>query len=94
MQWLDSNLGRVLNLSLRGARISTGRALLGERRMKLRTIHGEITIVARVTNCQRIGVWCYEIGLEFLEVDEPTSELLLRISSAHALGADSTAPGA
>ena len=83
-EWLDSDLGPVTDLSPGGLRVLTRRKYSGERRFNLITANGLLEVVGRVTHCRRLGIGRFEIGLEFLELDEQTMAQIQQTAIAHA----------
>ena len=65
---LKCNLGRVLDISSRGARLISRRKLRGWHVIRLFDRDGDVHIDVEVRWSRRHGLWKHEIGLQFLNV--------------------------
>ena len=65
---LKCNLGRVRDISSRGARLLSRRKLRGWHVMRLFDRDGDVHIDVEVRWSKRLGLFKHEIGLKFLKV--------------------------
>ncbi len=65
---LKCNLGRVLDISSRGARLISRRKLRGWHVIRLFDRDGDVHIDVEVRRSRRLGLFKHEIGLQFLKV--------------------------
>ena len=84
LEGLMSSLGPVLDLSAGGMRILAKRKHKGNVTVKLSTADCELSLPARVAWSKRVGFREHMVGLEFLEVDAPTTAALSRMSSGYS----------
>ncbi len=80
---LRSDLGVVIDLSAGGMRVLAGRVPKGDFEVCIKSSEGDVTVKARIAWSKRRGLTKRELGLEFLEVEEPVRRKLTSISSAH-----------
>jgi hypothetical protein len=81
---LQCSLGRLLDLSLGGARIKVRRVPRSERViLRLWDEHGGIETEARVAWCKRLGFFRHEIGVRFPPLDDVGRTFLQRMASDH-----------
>lgn len=82
---LICDLGPVLDLSSGGMRILSKRPLKDLVKAKVWAFDFCMTLDTRVAWSNRLGFRRHEIGLEFINVDEPVSKILGRISALHRM---------
>ncbi len=82
---LMCDLGPVLDLSSGGMRILSKRPLRDIVKAKVWAFDFCMTLDTRVAWSNRLGFRRHEIGLEFINVDEPVSKILGRISALHRM---------
>ncbi len=81
---LESTAGTVLDLSAGGMRVITRRRPPArDIQIALISEDGELCLDARCAWVKRVGVARFEVGYEFLAVDQAARDHLTRISSAH-----------
>lgn len=80
VEGITSDLGKVLNLSVSGARIETKAKLKVGDRLVLRVTNDEICMAldAEVIWTRRISFFRSEVGFTFVETDEPSRSALIR----------------
>ena len=86
VEFLDSNLGPVLDLSGGGARVRSANPLHGLQTLRFRHEGGIIEVIGRVAWCQVAKWGRHTAGIEFMEVPADVRGRLAVLSTAHARG--------
>ncbi len=80
---LVCNMGQVVDLSSGGMRVLAKRPHHGELTVCVDGFDMTLRLQANIVWCERHGFRCFEMGLEFLYVDEEMGQILSRISRQH-----------
>lgn len=86
---VTSSLGRVVDLSSTGVRISCLRAPSGDViPVEIGDEHGAFCCAGRIAWSRRCGLFRHEIGLLFPPLDEASAETLRRLIATHRFSCD------
>lgn len=82
---LECNLGPVLDLSSGGMRVLCKRPQQGSLEVCLRVSQYTMTLTGQVVWSKRLGFRRHEIGVQFVDVDDDTTQVLSRISASYRM---------
>ncbi len=82
---LVCDLGPVLDLSIGGLRVLCKRCHDGPMTIRLSAFEFDMNLDGQVVWTRHLGFRRYEIGVEFLNVDDDTAKILSRISAIHRM---------
>ncbi len=80
---LVCSLGEVLDLSGGGVRVRRRRPLHGTMIMRLYDDHVAVESAVDVVWCRRLGIFRFEVGLQFPSLDDEARGALTRLSIQH-----------
>ncbi len=82
---LECNLGPVLDLSTGGMRVLCKRPHEGPLEVRLQASQYSLTLSGQVIWSKRLGFRRHEIGVQFVDLDDDTSQVLSRISATYRM---------
>ena len=75
--------GTVIDISGTGMKIRSRCEVHGYVQTTLQGLGSELTILAQVAWCRKVGFMKYEAGLQFVEMDDATRQALLQFTAVN-----------
>lgn len=77
----ETSLGPIIDVSIAGIRILAEKRIEGRQRLTLVPGEDEITVEIRVVWCRQVEKRMYEVGCEFVGIDESVRGRIARLSA-------------